>query len=167
MSRKKLQPLWCLVNLIALRQCLRCAYEERTYRVKYRLLGVSTCFMVLVGCAGSGVGLKTAPTQIEAQEVVASRAKLRWEALISGDLAVAYTYLSPGVRNAVPLSTYRLKIRPGLWRKASLDSISCQQDMCKVTMLIEYAYRDMKSIKARLDEDWLWENGQWWYTTNK
>jgi hypothetical protein len=130
---------------------------------------VATFFLalVMVGCAGSGVGSKATTAPIEAKEVVADLAAARWNALIQGDLAKAYTYLSPATRSIMSLDAYKNKIRPGKWKKAKVDSVSCEQDVCKVTMVIEYSYRDMNSIETRLDEAWLQEDGKWWYVLRK
>ncbi len=121
----------------------------------------------VVGCAGSGVGIKTESPQIEAQKEVANLAASRWEALIRGDLAKAYTYFSPGTREVVSLEVYETKMRPGSWKKARVDSVSCEQDLCKVMMVIEYSYRKMKSVETPLEETWLQERGKWWYVPRK
>ena len=36
-------------------------------------------------------------------------------------------------------------------------------DQCKVLMAIEHSYRDIKSIETRLEENWLRQNGKWWF----
>ena len=116
----------------------------------------------MMGCAGSGVGLKQ-PEQIEPQKIVANLAVARWEALIKGDFNKAYSYLSPGTRDVMSLDSYKAKIGGGFWQKANVDSVSCEQDQCKVWMAIEYSYRDIKSIETRMDENWLRQDGKWWF----
>jgi hypothetical protein len=126
---------------------------------------VSTFLLVLgiVGCSG----LKTVSPQLEAKEVVAGLVASRWEALIQGDLDKAYTYLSPTTREVTSLELYKSQVHPGLWKKASVDSVVCEQDLCKVILVIEYSYRELKSVKTPLKESWLQENGKWWYIPNK
>lgn len=118
----------------------------------------------LAGCAGTGIKPNG---NADSQSDVAKKAQSRWDALIEGDLAKAYTYLSPGTRSVMSLDLYKSKIRLGLWKKAKVDSVSCMQDQCKVAITIEYSYRDMKSITTLLEETWLQDNGNWWYTPNK
>lgn len=120
----------------------------------------------MMGCAGSGGG-STSSVQDEPQKMVADLAAARWEALIKGDFAKAYSYLSPGTRDVMPLDLYKAKIRGGIWKKANVDSVSCEQDQCKVLMAIEYSYRDIKSLESRLDENWLRQDGKWWFVPRR
>ena len=137
----------------------------------YRVLRVcaAAAFVVLgiVGCAGSGVSAKVAPAQHEVKDDVASLATDRWDALIRGDLSKAYEYLSPGTRTGMSLSSYITMLRPGKWRKATVDSVSCEQDRCNVVMEVQYDYREVKSIPALVHEVWLREDGKWWYVLPK
>lgn len=132
------------------------AYELR--------LGVAALVlgMGITGCAGSGSG-SISSAQDEPQKLVADLAAARWEALINGDFAKAYSYLSPGAREVMSLDLYKAKIRGGNWKKANVDSVSCVQDQCKVFMAVEYSYRDIKSIETRLSENWLRRDGKWWF----
>ena len=120
----------------------------------------------MVGCAGSGGG-SSQSVQVEPQKMVADLAVARWEALIKGDYAKAYSYLSPGTREVMSLDLYQAKVRGGKWKKANVDSVSCEQDQCKVLMAIEYSYRDIKSLDTRLDENWLRRDGKWWYVPRR
>lgn len=115
----------------------------------------------LMGCAGTGI-----KTEIP-QDIVAKKAQFRWDALIKGDLDTAYGYLSPGTRSVMSLELYKAKIRPGRWKRASVDSVACVQDRCDAVVMLEYSYRDMESIVTRLDEIWLQENGDWWHVPRK
>ncbi len=120
----------------------------------------------MMGCAGSGGG-STQPAHADPQKMVADLAVARWEALMKGDFAKAYSYLSPGTREAMSLDLYKAKISGGTWKKASVDSVSCEQDQCKVLMAIEFSHRRIKSIETRLDENWLRQDGKWWYVPVK
>ncbi len=117
----------------------------------------------MTGCTGFGHQAKVEAPSLEAKDEVAALASARWGALIQGDLAKAYEYLSPGVRSTLSLDAYKAKIRTGSWKKATVDSVSCDKDLCKVTMIIEHSFREMKSIQTPLFEDWLQEGGKWWY----
>lgn len=118
----------------------------------------------LAGCAGS---LRGDEAEMGPQQQVRELAAARWRALIAGDMVKAYEYLSPGVRDVMSLDFYKNKTRSGAWRKASVETVSCEQDRCGVTVVIEYSYRDMKSIETRLNEVWLQEGGKWWYVPRK
>ncbi|MBL0039168.1 MAG: hypothetical protein IPP36_12025 [Nitrosomonadales bacterium] len=76
-------------------------------------------------------GGSTQKVQVEPQKMVAQRAAARWEALMQKDFAKAYSYLSPGTRDVMSLDLYRAKIRGGIWKKANVDTVSCEQDQCK------------------------------------
>lgn len=120
----------------------------------------------VIGCAGSGGG-STQKVQVEPQKLVAQQAAARWDALIKGDFAKAYSYLSPGTREATSLDLYKARIRGGRWKKANVDFVSCEQDQCKVLMAIEYSYRDIQSLETRVDENWLRQEGKWWYVPRR
>jgi hypothetical protein len=120
----------------------------------------------VMGCAGSGGG-SVQSVQADPQKMVADLATARWEALIKGDIAKAYSYLSPGTRDVTSLDTYKAKIRGGRWKKANVDSVSCERDQCKVLMAIEYSYRNIQSLDTRLDESWLRQDGKWWYVPRR
>lgn len=118
----------------------------------------------LAGCAGI---VQDTGKQQDPHRQVRELALARWDALIAGDLARAYEYLSPGTRDVMSLDLYKKKIRTGGWKKASVDTVSCEQDRCGVTMVIKYDYRNVKSLETRLSEDWLQEGGKWWYVPRK
>lgn len=127
-------------------------------------LGVLFLVCSLVGCAGTGI---KPDEDVDAKSVVAKKVQSRWDALIKGDLVTAYGYLSPGTRSVVSLEIYKAKLRPGMWKKASVDSVTCEQDRCDVVIMLEYSHRDMKSIESRQNETWLHEGGNWWYVPRK
>jgi hypothetical protein len=116
----------------------------------------------IAGCAG----IKATPPQLEAKDEVANLAAARWALLIKGDVAKAYEFLSPGTRKVMSLDVYKARIRAGGWKSATVNSVTCEKDVCKVVMAIDYTYRNMP-IDTLLDEDWLQENGKWWYSPRK
>ncbi|MEO6423658.1 MAG: hypothetical protein ABIR84_13555 [Candidatus Nitrotoga sp.] len=135
------------------------------YKLKRSIAAIILSIGIL-GCAGSG-GSSASSEQVEPQKMVAELAAARWEALIKGDIAKAYTFLSPGTRDVMSLDLYKAKIRSGNWKKANVDSVSCEHDQCKASIAIEYGYRDIKSLETRLEENWLRQNGKWWYVPRK
>lgn len=128
------------------------------------ILKAGALVVLLAGCAGIARdgGGRDGPGQ-----QVSARAASRWDALIAGDVAKAYGYLSPGTREVMSLDLYKKKTSLGKWKKASVETVSCEKDQCDVTVVVEYDYRDMKSIKSRLSEVWLLDGGEWWHMPRK
>lgn len=120
----------------------------------------------MMGCAMSGGGA-TQTLPVEPQKLVADMAAARWEALIKGDIVKAYSYLSPGTRDVMPLDLYKVKIHSGNWKKANVHSVTCEQDQCKVIVVIDYNSRNSRSFVTTLDEDWLRQDGKWWHVARK
>jgi hypothetical protein len=113
----------------------------------------------LVACASI-----TVDSTPEAKEkVVSERAEARWQLLIKGDVGGAYQYLSAGSKAATPAALYTAKIKPGMWRKAKVDKVACEGEICKVQMLITYDFERMKGIETAAPETWIIENGSAWY----
>jgi hypothetical protein len=113
----------------------------------------------LNGCASLSVD--SAPEQ--KRQVVAEKAQARWDELLKGNVDAAYQFLSAGSKAATPLSAYKAKIKPGMWRAAKVDKIDCEREVCKVIMLITYDAKLMKGIQTPFDENWIIENGSAWY----
>jgi hypothetical protein len=110
---------------------------------------------LLAGCAT--LSADSPPEQ--KQKVVAEKAQARWDALIKGDVDAAYQFLSTGSKAATPLPVYKGRIKPGMWRAAKVDKIDCEQEICKVTMLITYDAKLMKGLQTPVPETWIVENG--------
>jgi predicted small secreted protein len=115
----------------------------------------------LAGCASmSGGGKDLAEAK---QSLVAERVNARWNALIKGDLEQAYTFMSAGSREAMPLEVYKTKIKPGMWRAVKIDSMDCDAEICRVKMTLTYDHRMMKGIQTPFQETWTLEKGNAWY----
>jgi hypothetical protein len=115
---------------------------------------------VAVGLAAVG-GCATVP-DAPAEQVVVARAQARWDALLSGNIEKAYSYLGPGSRAVNSLEAYRVSIRKGFWTAAKVESAECQAETCEVHAQIEYQFRG-KHIKTPLSETWVKQQGNWWY----
>lgn len=119
---------------------------------------------LLGGCAGMG-GLSTDTPANVKQEAVSARAKARWDKLIAGDLAGAYTYLSPASRATMSLDVYKAKHKVGMYRSVKIDNVECKADTCTVTLHLTYDYRRNRrtnSITTPLTESWIISEGQAW-----
>jgi hypothetical protein len=122
------------------------------------------CFAVVAagvaGCAAPQGQEGTAGAK--AEDVVATRSKARWQALIDGDVAKAYTYLSPGSREVYTLEAYRNSIRPGFWKSIDVETVECTGEICVVSTSLTYLYNGT-TIKTPAKESWIREKGVWWY----
>jgi hypothetical protein len=126
---------------------------------------VALAGLAVAGCAS--LSATSAPE--EKQKVVAERAEARWQLLIKGDVAAAYQYLSSGSKATTSLAHYSGKIKPGMWREAKVDEVSCEAEICKVRMLITYELHKRGSplnnerVQSPVAETWIIENGSAWY----
>lgn len=96
------------------------------------------------------------------------RAQQRADALVAGNMAGAYEFLSPGTRSTLSLEAYRASVVRKFWKAAKVDGVKCVDlDVCKVDLIVTYDLREIKSISSRLTETWLRESGRWWFVPRK
>lgn len=137
--------------------------------MKSALLAVLVAVM-LNACAtapgtadASAVALGTADASAEVKVLAQSR----WDALLRGDVTTAYGYLSPPSRELVPLLQYQQRLRIGFWKRAVVETVSCESEVCKVVVKITYDYRHAKGVETPLSESWVKEDGKWWFVLEK
>jgi predicted small secreted protein len=149
------------------RLAIRSDLAEQTLVAGNGRQGIAVLLAVLLaasvaGCASmSGGGKDLAPEAKQA--LVTERINARWDALIKGDLDQAYTFLSAGSREAMPLELYKVKIKPGMWRAVKVDSMQCEAEICQAKMTLTYDHRMMKGIQTPFEETWILEKGNAWY----
>jgi hypothetical protein len=136
--------------------------------VKRRQWSAGSAVMVAVllgGCAaGSSFGGLTADAPADVKrDVVAARAKARWDALIKLDVAGAYSFLSPASRATMSLDQYKAKHKVGMYRAVNVDDVNCDRDACTVRVTLTYDYRRFKGITTPLVEKWIIAEGQAWF----
>jgi hypothetical protein len=116
---------------------------------------VASLVLVLASCAG-------VPGR-SAEEVVKERSQARWNALIAGEFAKAYSFASPGSKQVTPEIDYEKKLRRGFWKSAKVDKVECKTDeSCDVSLTIEYEFKGMRTTTP-LKETWVREGNEWWY----
>jgi hypothetical protein len=127
-------------------------------------MALSAVFLAasLAGCASMSGGGKEMTPEAE-QALVTERINGRWAALMKGDLEQAYTFMSAGSKEAIPLKVYKEKIKPGMWRAVKVDSMACEAEICQVKMTLTYDHRMMKGIQTPFQETWILEKGNAWY----
>jgi hypothetical protein len=114
------------------------------------------------GCATTGSLTADSPAQVK-QDAVKVRAQARWDALIRQDFEAAYQYLSPAFRDTTSLAAWKSRFRPLGWRKAEVDSVACEAEICEVTLRLTYDARQMAGIVTPIREKWVIQKGQFWY----
>ena len=97
------------------------------------------------------------------QSLVTERVNARWDALIRGNLDEAYTFMSAGSQEAMPLKVYKTKIKPGMWRAVKIEGMECEAEICYVRMTLTYDHQRMKGIQTPFTETWILEKGNAWY----
>ncbi|MEP7206591.1 MAG: hypothetical protein ABI920_06610 [Casimicrobiaceae bacterium] len=132
-------------------------------RAMFRVAVTAGVLGLLGGCAANMPRVDKDTPQEQKQKIVAERAEARWQALIKGDLDSAYSYLSPASRAANSLTLYKGKVKPGIWRAAKADRVSCLAEVCTVTMLVTIDTKAMKGIQAPVTENWILEDGAAWF----
>jgi hypothetical protein len=109
-----------------------------------------------------------ASLQTKPEDAVTERANARWQALLKGDMAKAYTFSSPGFRAVVNLDGFRARTGiAGRWHSAQVVNVTCDTpERCKAVIKLEFStlmpgfYKDR--MVTHIDETWLLEDGQWW-----
>jgi len=134
--------------------------------MKGALLAVSAA-VLLVACATAPGPSVEAPGAADASAEVRVLAQGRWDALLRGDATAAYGYLSPASRASLSLLQYQQRIRIGFWKRAVVETVSCEPEVCKVGVNITYDYQLAKGVEATLSESWVKEGGKWWLVLKK
>lgn len=137
-----------------------------------RLFLISAITALLVAC-GTNTPERPA-TKLTPEEVVAQRAKERWDALIAKDYGTAYEYLTPGSRALMTREAYirkQLMVRLK-WQNATVVRVACDEpDHCDVVVSVSSLVRlpqlpDDVLVPSPSKEQWLRSNGQWFVVQN-
>jgi len=122
--------------------------------------GLVCCLLLLSACA----------TPVSNEALIEERATARWDALLSGDLAAAYEYLSPGYRSSVSSAQYQrsLLLNQLSWTGANFMGSECTDVTCNVKISIDYSVRGalpgVREFKGKqtVDESWVRVDGVWY-----
>ncbi|PWW43742.1 hypothetical protein DFR36_10994 [Melaminivora alkalimesophila] len=127
-----------------------------------RALLASVAAALLAGCAAVG------PASSSPEETVQDRANARWAALLKGDSAKAYGYLTPGYRAVHDEATYRKRRGSAVkWTGAEVVDVRCPEaTKCLAKVRIEakpfLGRKFGDTIVTHVEETWLLEDGRWW-----
>lgn len=139
-----------------------------------RLFLISAITALLVACGTGAPSRSDRPLTDE--EIIAQRAKARWDAIIAKDYAAAYEYLTPGTRATTPLNAYILRMSGATlrWTDAKVGNVVCEEpDVCVATVTISYTVRQTRpglgdlGADTPLKENWLRSGGQWYHLPEK
>lgn len=124
------------------------------------LMGVVCGLLLLSACA----------TSVSTENQIEQRVTARWETLLSGDLAGAYEYLSPGYRSSVSSMQYQRSVllQQVKWTSAKYVESTCEETTCNVKVLVGFtvygALPGVKSYNGTKDvkESWVLISGNWY-----
>jgi len=137
-------------------------YDPRAFGGK--IIDVEALAARRSGLVGGSGGSIPRGLRLDARKaLVTQRINARWAALIKGDLDQAYTFMSAGSQEALPLNVYKVKTKPGLWRAVRIDSMECEPEICQVKMTLTYDHQMIKGVQTPFQETWILEKGNAWY----
>ena len=105
---------------------------------------------------------KESPVEVK-EAAVSARVKERWQAVIASNAEKAYGYLSPGSKAVTTLDGYKARALLQGFRAADIESVACEEEICKVKIRVALDHRKMQGLIVPLEETWVLENGQYWY----
>jgi hypothetical protein len=131
--------------------------------------------MVISGLCCSLLLLSSCATTTRAENNIEERVTARWDTLLSGDLAGAYEFLSPGFRSSVPSLRYQrqLLLNKVKWTSAQYIESDCTETTCKVKISLGYTvYGAIPGVNSfdgtqETEESWVNINGNWYFVPNK
>jgi hypothetical protein len=97
-----------------------------------------------------------------------SRVEARWNALISGDLELAYKLMSANSRKIYSLADFRQDTKPGRWKRVTVVGAKCEEkELCLVTVGVVVGYRVKNAgeidTEVLRSEDWIFSEGDWYF----
>jgi len=133
---------------------------------RYLKTSLVVCALLLLSaCAAPG----------NKQSTIEERANARWEALLTGDLAAAYEYLSPGYRSSVSSVQYQrmVLLQQIKYTSAKYVKSECEEATCNVTVLVGFTvYGAVPGVKSfdgsrNIEESWILVDGNWYMVPEK
>ena len=111
----------------------------------------------MIGCAATGV-------QAPPEEAVRLRAQAWADELLARDFQGAWEFTSPSYRQFTPVDKYKVRVLgSSRWTSAKVYSVSCEEDVCNVTLEVEYKIPRLNmNNKRALEYKWLETEGNWW-----
>ncbi len=131
------------------------------------VLLITLCCSLLLLCACA--------TTARTENSIEKRATARWNAVLSGDLAGAYEFLSPGFRSSVSSTQYQRSIllKQVKWTGARYMESECTETICKVKISVDYTvYGALPGVNSfdstqTIHESWVLVDGNWYLVPEK
>jgi hypothetical protein len=134
--------------------------------VNFKALATAACCLLL---------LSACATEAITERDIETRAMDRWNTLLSGDLAGAYEFLSPGYRSSVSSMQYQrsllaMKVK---WNKAEFIESNCEEVTCNVKILLHFViYGALPGVRSFeesqfITESWVKVDGNWYFVPPK
>ena len=124
-----------------------------------RFLAVVVLAMLTASCGS----LRPDSPNEEKVKVVTERAAARWKAVLGKDFAAAYEYMSPASKATVTPAGFKTIASRLNYKDAEVKAVTCEAEVCKVTLRITYDTKLMKGVHSPLEESWVIDRGQAWY----
>lgn len=129
----------------------------------WRQLTVAAIFSVtLAACAGLAPITRDSPNDAKVAAVT-RQVEARWAAMIAGDVPKSYSFMSTGSKAALSIDEYKVKARLVGFRKAKIEKVVCEPEICKVSLRITLDTRKMKGLPLPETETWILEGGEYRY----
>lgn len=106
-------------------------------------------------------GCATVPATPE--QIVMRRASERWESLLARDTDRAYAMLTPAFRQLTTPDQYRIARKDGRWVAAKVLDVNCVENTCKANVRIDFTLPGGQIGTTHMDENWINEQGSWWF----
>ncbi len=137
-------------------------------KLEVNQLGKVIVLLVALGSLASGCATVGSES---IEEKVAQRAQQRWDALLAGEIDLAYQFLSPARRSAIGLMDYQRQVFASRvrWVAADVGGVSCGADVCeavvnlKSTVISPVPGVRSFDVSRNVTENWVLADHQWWY----
>jgi len=134
---------------------------DQARHVRWWVLGLMAS--LVVACSPQG-----------AQETLEERAQARWDLLLERDFEGAWAYMTPGFRETTNQYDYARDMagRPVRWLSATVSGKNCEEDVCKINVLVEYRAVGAPSgmgqmrLSRTITETWIRLDDAWWFVQN-
>ncbi len=131
--------------------------------LRLALLFVLASVQIGCGTVDDRAKAKAGDLAQSAEQVVANRAQLRWDALRAGRYEEAYSYITPSMRTTLPLDVFRGRISGGSWLDVKVTKAVCESEVCDVSVKLDYYVLPNLRDSQVINEKWLLDAGNWWF----
>jgi hypothetical protein len=127
-----------------------------------RISSLCVLLLVMAACSTGNVVPVSTQGSESPEKIVVRRAQERWDALLAGNLAKAYGYISPVGRSVMSVDDYTRQVNSEYWRGAKVKDAKCEPELCVVRYDFDYEVAGVKLSRV-YEEKWIVDNGMWWF----